>query len=594
MTVVNATSAGQLQRSVADSGRQHTVQHGDTLSGIARQAGVSLSALRAANPQVLNPNVIYPGDRIAIPGAQAQVSGGGRAQQADQPAASTAPVGRGDATRLSMADYQRAAGALGVDVATVRAVAEVESTGGGFLADGRPKILFERHVFARETGGRYNQSHPGISGPAGGYGASGANQHLRFEQAFALNPTAAMKSASWGEFQIMGFNHKMVGYESVGKFVEAMRSSAGNQLDAFVKFIDAAGLKGDLQNRNWAGFARGYNGPGYARNNYDSKMAAAYAKFAGSNPPPVATSRPGATPPSVTSPSATAPSPASPAAGSYAVRAGDTLSGIAQRHGVSLGALRAANPQIRNIHLIFPGQTIKVPGGGQTAASSHTVRSGDTLGGIAQQHGVSLAALSAANPQIRNIHLIHPGQTIHIPGAAAGSTAGNPTSSPVPAGGGTRVDGPAPASTASSSNAAAIAQKYLGWWAGDLKVSGHLPMNPNVPNTVNCANFVSAVLQKAGLINFHTDLVTGSNSGVKAALGTMLMARGWTKVPASQARPGDVAIVNNGGHTELVHSNINGKITLIGSNNTQGGSGPQRVSYGNPFGNAWYLTPPRK
>lgn len=520
MTVVNATSPAQSLNTHTGGGRQHTIQQGDTLSGIAQQNGVSLSALRAANPQILNPDVIYAGDRVSIPGGR---NGGGNgsapAQQAGtQPAGTTAASSDGS-TRLSMADYQRAASALGVDVATVRAVADVESSGGGFLADGRPKILFERHIFARETGGRYNHSHPGISGPAGGYGAGGANQHLRFDQAYALDPAAAMKSASWGEFQIMGFNHRMVGYDTVGQFVEAMRGSAGNQLDAFVQFIESAGLKGALQNKDWAGFARGYNGPAYAQNQYDTKMAAAYARYAGSNPPPV------------NNPAPTAPAP-SPAQG-----------------------------------------------------GSYTVRGGDTFSGIAQQHGVSLAALSSANPQIGNINLIHPGQAIRIPGG----TNGNP--SPVDAGG--RIDSPAPVGGGDASSAAQIAQKYLGWWAGDLKVSGHLPMNPNVPNTVNCANFVSAVLQKAGLIDFHTDLVTGSNSGHPQALGTLLMARGWTKVPASQARPGDVAIVNNGHHTELVHSNNNGKITLIGSNNTNGGSGPQKVSYGQPFGNAWYLTPPR-
>ena len=138
--------------------------------------------------------------------------------------------------------------------------------------------------------------------------------------------------------------------------------------------------------------------------------------------------------------------------------------------------------------------------------------------------------------------------------------------------------------------AADIAHSLLGRNASELKRSGAIPMNPNVPSNICCANFVSAVLQKAGLINFHTDLVTGSNSGVKNALGTMLKARGWKVVPASQAKPGDVAIVNNGHHVELVHSNKNGKVTLIGSNNVNS-DGSQRISYGSPYGNAWFLTP---
>jgi len=47
--------------------------------------------------------------------------------------------------------------------------------------------------------------------------------------------------------------------------------------------------------------------------------------------------------------------------------------------------------------------------------SDYTVRSGDTLSGIAARHGVSLSALLAANPQITNPNLIYPGQTVHIP-----------------------------------------------------------------------------------------------------------------------------------------------------------------------------------
>ena len=48
-------------------------------------------------------------------------------------------------------------------------------------------------------------------------------------------------------------------------------------------------------------------------------------------------------------------------AGSYTVRKGDTLWGIAQRYGVSLTALIAANPQIKNPNLIYPGEEVQLP-----------------------------------------------------------------------------------------------------------------------------------------------------------------------------------------------------------------------------------------
>jgi murein DD-endopeptidase MepM/ murein hydrolase activator NlpD len=145
----------------------------------------------------------------------------------------------------------------------------------------------------------------------------------------------------------------------------------------------------------------------------------------GEAPPPTETP-PGETP--------TEPSPPPGGSGNYTVRSGDTLSGIAQRHGVSLSALIAANPQISNPNLIHAGQQINIPGGGNgngngAHGGNHTVRSGETLSGIAQQHGVSLNALINANPQIRNPDLIYPGQTVHMPGGGGngnGAQNGNP------------------------------------------------------------------------------------------------------------------------------------------------------------------------
>ena len=96
----------------------------------------------------------------------------------------------------------------------------------------------------------------------------------------------------------------------------------------------------------------------------------------------------------------------------YVVAPGDTLSGIAGRFGVMLGALEAANPQITDPNLIVPGQVIRIP----TNTVIYTVQPGDTLSGIAGQFfGVTLAALEAANPQITDPNLIVSGQVIRIP-----------------------------------------------------------------------------------------------------------------------------------------------------------------------------------
>ena len=180
-----------------------------------------------------------------------------------------------------------AAYALDVDPAVVRAVAEVESSGSGFLDDGRPKILFEGHWFSRLTSGRFDASHPTISYPkwTKAHSLGGARESERLDAARTLNESAALKSASWGAFQILGVNHRAAGFSSVEAFVEAMKESADRHLLAFVEFIKSKGLVRHLKAREWASFARGYNGPAFAANKYDVKHAEAFARHSATSPP---------------------------------------------------------------------------------------------------------------------------------------------------------------------------------------------------------------------------------------------------------------------------------------------------------------------
>ena len=183
---------------------------------------------------------------------------------------------------LTEADYQQAAQKLGCEVAAVKAVAEVESgPHGAFLPSGDPVILFERHKFHQFTGGKYDQTNPGISNRTpGGYGPV-SQQHARLQEAAALDPDAALMSCSWGRFQVMGFHWQDLGYPSLKDFVDGMYVSEANHLDAFVRYVDKNGLAQHLKNRNWAAFALGYNGKDYKINKYDDKLAAAYKKYHG-------------------------------------------------------------------------------------------------------------------------------------------------------------------------------------------------------------------------------------------------------------------------------------------------------------------------
>lgn len=181
---------------------------------------------------------------------------------------------------LTESDYMNAAKQLGCEVAAIKAVAEVESGPyGAFLQSGEPVILFERHLFSRLTGRKYDATHPDISNRiAGGYGKV-SQQHKRLERAAELDYDAAIKSASWGRFQVLGSNWEALGYESLQAFVNAMYAGESGHLDSFVRFVQVNGLAQHLRTKSWAKFARGYNGPGYKTYQYDTKLAAAYEKY---------------------------------------------------------------------------------------------------------------------------------------------------------------------------------------------------------------------------------------------------------------------------------------------------------------------------
>ena len=175
-----------------------------------------------------------------------------------------------------------AAETLGVEIAAIQAVAAVETeneAGNTRIYLGRPSILFERHHFNRHTGGAFDQF-PDISNrDSGGFGAY-SSQYEKLERAHALHPDAALKSASWGKYQILGSNFQEAGYSSVRAFVEAMISSPSAQLAAFVKFVQAHPLMlNALKDKDWPTFARLYNGREYKKSQYDTRIEKKYTEF---------------------------------------------------------------------------------------------------------------------------------------------------------------------------------------------------------------------------------------------------------------------------------------------------------------------------
>lgn len=207
------------------------------------------------------------------------------------------------------ADFVRMAKSLAVPESYLRAVAEVETMGNAYLVDGRCTILFERHKFntyltaathadkevsarvAKVLGitetapatvmAKLREKYPNIcSVTAGGY-VGKAGEYPRIDQAKLFDLESAYRSASWGRFQIMGFNHKLAGYNSAVEMALDYERSEVAQFESLVKFIqNQPNLLKALRARDFATFASGYNGSAYKINKYDTRMDAAEVKWA--------------------------------------------------------------------------------------------------------------------------------------------------------------------------------------------------------------------------------------------------------------------------------------------------------------------------
>lgn len=204
---------------------------------------------------------------------------------------------------LTAEDWRWGAAKLGATIAQLRGVWDVECNGRGWFTDVRgdilakdgpggfldgphlPKLLFEAHIFDRLTKGKYRASHPNLSSAKWNRAlyVGGPAEWVRLHEAMKLDRIAALKSASYGGPQIMGFNHKLAGFATVDAFVDAMKTTERAHLEAFVNFIINSGLGDELRavgdtGASCAPFARAYNGPAFAKNAYHTKIAAAHKK----------------------------------------------------------------------------------------------------------------------------------------------------------------------------------------------------------------------------------------------------------------------------------------------------------------------------
>lgn len=179
---------------------------------------------------------------------------------------------------------------LGIEPALLKAVQIVEAAGrDGFLSDGRPQILFEGHIMYKEFHKKFPdrdldylcKRFSTVFYPKWDKSKyfGGLGEYKRLELAKEIDEECALKATSWGMFQIMGFNHNLCGCKDVFDFVREMSESHEKQLELMYYFMNNSGCLKELKEKDWAGFAKKYNGPGYAQNAYDQKLRNAYENF---------------------------------------------------------------------------------------------------------------------------------------------------------------------------------------------------------------------------------------------------------------------------------------------------------------------------
>lgn len=192
------------------------------------------------------------------------------------------PISYKSPVRKKLTDYDipRIGAEIGIDEDRVHAVLEVESRGTGFDDQGRVIMLFEPHIFYRylTPEKRKEAIKQGLARPKWKRDYP-KDSYPRLLAASEIDKKAAFYACSWGLGQIMGFNHFLAGYNNVFEMVKAFSKSEANQLAAMINFIETAGLDDELRNLDWRGFARGYNGSGYAVHGYHTRLEKAYKKW---------------------------------------------------------------------------------------------------------------------------------------------------------------------------------------------------------------------------------------------------------------------------------------------------------------------------
>lgn len=184
-------------------------------------------------------------------------------------------------TGLTDADFRLVADELGIEVAAMKAVVVIEAGSAmkGFWAPGVPVVNFDPTMYRKFASKAPSKAGDKTAAVPQGLSGYALKEWRQLTNARKTNAQGADMGTFWGMFQIGGFNYRLCGCKTVPEFVERMSYSELEQLELFAHFIENTGMVKHLKNKDWAKFARAYNGPSYARRGYHTKMANAYRKF---------------------------------------------------------------------------------------------------------------------------------------------------------------------------------------------------------------------------------------------------------------------------------------------------------------------------
>lgn len=222
---------------------------------------------------------------------------------------------KGAAKRIDDIDIPRIGAQIGVGEDELHAFMDVEAAGSPWDKAGRPKMLFEPHVFYRLLGKGEKRDRAVKEGLA--YAKWGAkpypsDSYPRLIRAMAIDEEKALMSASWGLTQILAQWHADCGYATPQAMVTSFMDDAENHLNATVKLLVAWKIDDDLRAHRWLAVAAVWNGPAHAKHNYAGRMKAAFDKWRKIRDTPWSTAdteKPVATDPKPVEPAKPSPAP---------------------------------------------------------------------------------------------------------------------------------------------------------------------------------------------------------------------------------------------------------------------------------------------